>query len=81
MGRHKVVNGQTIQFTQAEEDARDVEEKAEAEAKPHNDALKEIKRLEGTVTARRLREALATDEGKAWVAAVETLIAVERGKL
>ena len=30
---------------------------------------------------RRLREALATDEGETWVADVEKLIAVERAKL
>ncbi len=32
-------------------------------------------------TIRRLREALASDEGKTWVADVEELIAIERAKL
>ena len=41
----------------------------------------EIRRLEGTVTARRMRDALASDEGKAWVANVEDEIKAERAKL
>ena len=41
----------------------------------------EIHKLESTITPRRLRDALANDEGKAWVAAVESKIATERGKL
>ena len=41
----------------------------------------EIKRLESTITPRRLRDALADDAGKEWVAAVEALIATERAKL
>jgi len=40
-----------------------------------------IKQLESTITPRRLRDALANDEGKAWVAAVEAKIETERGKL
>ena len=40
-----------------------------------------IKQLESTITPRRLRDALANDEGKKWVADVEALIATERGKL
>jgi len=45
------------------------------------DAVVEIERLEGTVTARRIRDALASDEGKVWVALVEEKIKVERDKL
>jgi len=41
----------------------------------------EINRLEGMVTPRRMRDALASDEGKAWVANVEAKIKVERDKL
>ena len=44
-------------------------------------AKREIRRLEGTVTARRMRDALASDEGKAWVANIEDKIKVERDKL
>ena len=40
-----------------------------------------IKQLESTITPRRLRDALASDAGKSWVAAVEAKIATERGKL
>jgi hypothetical protein len=43
--------------------------------------LDEIARLESTITPRRLRDALANDAGKKWVADVEALIATERGKL
>ena len=74
-------SGTSVALTEAEEIIRDAEEKTWADAKPHRDATKEIQRLEGTITNRRLREALATDDGKTWVADVETLIAVERGKL
>ncbi len=42
--------------------------------------MKEINRLEGTVTPRRIRE-MTTDAGKQWVNNVEELIAIERGKL
>ena len=41
----------------------------------------EIARLESTITPRRLRDALANDEGKVWVAAVELKIKTERAKL
>jgi len=43
--------------------------------------LQKIKELEDSVTPRRLRDALANDEGKAWVAAVELKIKTERDKL
>lgn len=43
--------------------------------------LDKIAKLESTITPRRLRDALANDEGKKWVADVEALIATERGKL
>ena len=81
MARHHMVNDVKVMYTQSEEDARDAEEKAVADAKPRNDALRKIKELESTITNRRLREALATDEGKTWIAGVEDLIEVERGKL
>lgn len=41
----------------------------------------EINRLEETVTARRIRDALISDEGKAWIADIEEKIKVERAKL
>ena len=44
-------------------------------------ASAEIAKLESTITPRRLRDALANDEGKAWVAAVELKIKTERDKL
>jgi hypothetical protein len=81
MGRFHTTPDGDVQFTQAEEDFRDAEEAKWADGKVKRDATKEIHRLEGTITKRRLRDALATDEGKTWVADVEDLIEVERGKL
>ena len=45
------------------------------------DAQREINRLEGTITARRMRDALASDEGKEFVTDIEEKIKVERAKL
>ena len=63
--------------TQTEKDASASAVAAELANAPY----REIARLEATITPRRLRDALANDAGKAWVAAVEALIATERGKL
>ena len=70
-----------IPFTDAEETARDSEEQVWADSAVVRNAIKEIARLESTITPRRLRDALANDAGKSWVAAVEAKIATERGKL
>ena len=77
---HATKNG-NVPFTAEEETARDAEEKEWTDGKPIRDAMRKIERLESTVTPRRLRDALASDEGKKWVDDVEKLIAVERGKL
>jgi len=47
----------------------------------HNDAMEEISRLESTVTPRRMRDAVASVEGKTWLADIESKIAIERVKL
>jgi hypothetical protein len=65
------VAAQTITYDSSAYDAQKVKD----------DAQGEINRLEGTVTARRMRDALASDEGKVWVALVEEKIKVERAKL
>ena len=44
-------------------------------------AMAEIAKLESTITPRRIRDALASDEGKAWVAAVELKIKTESATL
>jgi hypothetical protein len=44
-------------------------------------ALAEIARIERSITPRRQREALLTDQGKAWLAARDAEIATERAKL
>ena len=53
----------------------------EAERKARQDTLNEITRLEATITPRRLRDAMLTQEGKDWLADVETLINNQRSKL
>ena len=47
----------------------------------NNDAVIEISRLESTVTPRRMRDAVASVEGKTWLADIESKIAIERVKL
>ena len=74
-------DGVRVQFTPEEEAQRNAEEKAWADEATKREALAEIHRLEDTVTPRRLRDAVLTDEGKAWLTNVESLIAIERGKL
>jgi hypothetical protein len=63
--------------TQAEKDASVIA----VAAKLANAPYREIEKLESSITPRRLRDALASDAGKSWVAAVEAKIATERGKL
>ena len=65
------------ELTQVEKDALVIA----VAAKLANAPYREIARLESTITPRRLRDALANDAGKKWVADVEALIAIERGKL
>jgi ribosomal protein S19E (S16A) len=81
MTRTYKVNGETFTMTQAENDDRDLEEKAWADGATKRNALAEIEKLEGTITPRRLRDSVLTDEGKAWLTDVEAKIATERGKL
>ena len=54
----------------------------DAEFSPTKETARaEITRLESTVTPRRLREALAGQPGKDWIAGTESAIAIERAKL
>jgi hypothetical protein len=46
-----------------------------------NIAINEIRRLENSITPRRVREAVATQAGKDWIATVETAIDMQRGLL
>ena len=84
MTRTKVVAGPegsvTVELTKEENEQRDAEEKAWADGATKRNALAEIQRLEGTVSARRIRD-MTTDAGKQWVEDVEALIATERAKL
>mgnify|MGYP003650861689 FL=1 len=86
MTRYHMVNGVNEPFTTEEETLKDAEEAAWLLKNPirseaYLEAEVEIERLEATITPRRLRDAIANDAGKSWVAAVEALIDTERGKL
>ncbi len=52
-----------------------------APASPPPSTLDKIRAIEARVTPRRLREAITTDAGKAWLANIEAEIATERAKL
>jgi len=80
MARHHMVNNIAVAFSAEEEKVADAEDKAWADGKVARDALKEIRRLESTVTQRRIR-AMTTDAGKKWMEDIEAKIATERGKL
>ena len=77
-GRTRKENGVSIPLTAEEETARDAEEQEWADSETTRNAIKEIQRLEGQVTNRRLREAYADST---WLDAQEALIATERAKL
>jgi hypothetical protein len=69
-----------VPFTDQEETDRDAEEQVWADGTVVRNAIKEIARLESTVTPRRIRE-MTTVAGAKWVDDVEKLIAIERSKL
>ena len=81
MTRKYKIDGVTYNMKADEESARDAEEKDWADGEATRNATVEIEKLEATITPRRLRDAIANDAGKSWVAAVEALIDTERGKL
>ena len=81
MPRHHMINNVMVPFTAQEELDWDAREAQVLANKPKRDASAEISRLESTVTPRRLREALAGQPGKDWIASVESAIAIERAKL
>ena len=80
MPRYKVEAGKQIAFTEAEETARDAEEKAWSDGKAERDIKRTIRTLEAEISPRRMREAiLGTDSD--WLKNKEAEIATERGKL
>jgi len=81
MARFHVIDGKKVTFTEAEETTRDAEELEWIDSQINRDAMAEITRLESTVTARRMRDAVASVEGKTWLADIESKIAIERVKL
>jgi len=48
---------------------------------PNDEDIQEIARLESLITPRRLREAVLTESGAAWLVNIEAQISVERNKL
>jgi len=81
MPRYHRQNGENVQFTEEEEKARDAEELLWEQNKIVREVTREIRRLEHTVTPRRMREAALTDAGKQWLAEIENQISLERVKL
>ena len=80
MPRYRVENGKQIAFSEAEEAARDAEEKAWTDGKAERDIKRTIRTLEAEISPRRMREAiLGTDSD--WLKNKEAEIATERGKL
>ena len=82
MTRKMYVAGEGLRDYTPEENA----EAEKSEAQEVIDAAKreiqaKIETLEDKITPRRIRDALASDEGKKWVADVEAEIAKERAKL
>ena len=85
MTRHSVVIGEgntatVIPFTEEQEITQDAKEQVWADGEVVRNAIKEIARLESTVTPRRIRE-MTTVAGAKFVDDVEKLIAIERAKL
>ena len=80
MPRYHNINNVKVQFTPEEETVRDAEEKAWEDEAPVRNAMKEIARLESTITPRRIRE-MTTVAGAKFVDDLEKLIAIERAKL
>ena len=58
MPRYRIERGKQITFTDAEETARDAEEKAWADGKAERDIKKTIRNLEAEISPRRMREAI-----------------------
>ena len=80
MPRYRVDAGKQLAFTEAEEPARDAEEKAWSDGKAERDIKRTIRTLEAEISPRRMREAiLGTDSD--WLKNKEAEIATERGKL
>ena len=78
MPRYHNINGERVQYSQAEETARDVEEQTWADGQTGRDVIEAIATLEALETPRRLAEAFADPT---WLNANRALIAIERAKL
>ena len=63
------------------EEAAEIEARKSSPSVLNAPVLAQISALEATVTQRRLREAVTTVDGKAWLANVDTQIAALRAQL
>ena len=73
--------GKVVELTDAENAVIDAEEQAWADGAVAREASAKITILENLITPRRLRDAVLSEEGKAWLTAKEAEIATERSKL
>jgi hypothetical protein len=78
--RYHNINGEKVQYTAEEETFRDNEEQSWLDEATVRNAQDTIRKLEATVTLRRIRE-MTTDAGKKWMEDLEAKIAIERSKL
>lgn len=70
-----------VPFTAEEEAEANAREAEWVAGTARREALARITELEATITPRRLRDAVLTDEGRVWLEEVESAIALERAKL
>lgn len=81
-----VVDAQTgasesVSLSPEEQAALDAQRAAAAANRQRDDLLQQIVAIETMVTQRRLRDAILTPEGAAWLADVEAQIAARRAQL
>lgn len=77
----KFVDGVLVDLTPEEREEISAQESAYLNGEQRRKAIAEIQFLEAQVTSRRLREALLTQEGAAWLAGTDGQIAALRGSL
>lgn len=78
---HKMIDGIPVALTQGEIDEAYFQRARIEKENRRSDVIKQIVALEAEQTQRRIREATLTDEGKLWLADLETQIAHLREKL
>lgn len=77
----KFVDGILVDLTPEEMEEISAQESAYLNGEQRRKAIAEIQFLEAQVTSRRLREALLTQEGAAWLVNINSQITSLRGNL